>query len=112
MMMVNSAISHEYCYRLLSNLVLYTVQLMCRVWISVEIYIRVDSTSLTVTEGGSVEVVIEKVGETEEPVTIIITTHSGSADSQSCENTCPCRELQSRRLTTVCIYVHEKLHAQ
>ena len=66
--------------RLLSNLVLYTV---CGVWISVEIDIRVDSTSLTVTEGGSVEVVIEKVGETEEPVTIIITTHSGSADSQS-----------------------------
>ena len=69
--------------RLLSNLVLYTVQLMCGVWISVEIDIRVDSTSLTVTEGGLVEVVIEKVGETEEPVTIIITTHSGSADSQS-----------------------------
>ena len=89
MMVVNSATSHDTHSivirqsRLLSNSVLYTVQLMCGVWISVVIDIRVDSTSLTVTEGGSVEVVIEKVGETEEPVTIIITTHSGSADSQS-----------------------------
>ena len=50
--------------------------------ICVEIFIHFNPTSYTVTEGGATELVIEKVGTSEVPVTVTLSTHTGSASSE------------------------------
>ena len=47
-----------------------------------EIVIQFNPTSLTVTEGGSVEAVIQKIGTSEVPVSVTLSTATGTADSQ------------------------------
>ena len=50
--------------------------------LSLDIVIQFDPTTLTVTEGGLVEAVIKKIGTSEAPVTVTLSTMTGTADSQ------------------------------
>lgn len=50
--------------------------------IGAEITIQFNPTSLTVKESGSVELVIEKIGLSEEPVSVSLSTQPGSAGSE------------------------------
>ena len=44
-----------------------------------EIFIRFNPTSYTVTEGGSVQLILQKVNTTEQAVTVVISTQEGTA---------------------------------
>lgn len=47
-----------------------------------EIMIQFNPISYTVTEGGSTQLIIEKIGTAEQPVTVSISTQEGIANSQ------------------------------
>ena len=47
-----------------------------------EISVQFDPTSYTVTEGGDIELVVTKVGDAEEEVTVTLSTQDGTAGSK------------------------------
>ena len=46
-----------------------------------EIIVQFNPTSYTVTEGGSTQLVVQKIGTAEQSVTVTLSTQEGTADS-------------------------------
>lgn len=54
----------------------------------VDIFIRFNQTSYTMTEGSFLDLMIEKVGVAEDPVAVTVSTQQGTADSKNSLNRC------------------------
>lgn len=67
-----------------------------------DIFIRFNPTSYTMTEDSFLDLVIEKVGVAEEPVTVTVSTQQGTADSKNSLNNS--LHVKKSRYQELCIF--------